>query len=95
MRYVAIGGLAVAGVRVVRGEDPVPAPGALDHLGQNLPPGRLIQRCESLDCALALRRGRDSIVVARDEEPAAVQVCGECDGLLDWAKGHVTEVEDD
>ena len=54
MRCVAINVLAVAGVRVVRGEEPVPVPRAFDHLRQDLPPGRLVQRCESLDGARAL-----------------------------------------
>ena len=48
---VPVGAVWVAAVRVVGCQDPVPAAGAFDDLGEDAPPGRLVQRGEPFDRA--------------------------------------------
>jgi hypothetical protein len=51
VRRVPVGAVRVAAVGVVGCQNPVPVAGALDDLGEDAPPGRLVQRREPFDRA--------------------------------------------
>ena len=74
MSRVAILSLSVPGVGVVRSEQSASLARAGDDFGEDCPARLFIQRREPLCGALGLRRRRDTVVVAGNEEAMSMQV---------------------
>ena len=64
-------------VRMVRCPEWTTIPRTAQDLRKHGPAGRFVQWLHRFDASSRLRRSRDPVVVARDEQPAAVQLTGE------------------